>query len=800
MASDALAKSAAGARTRLLAALRQRERGGGAGQGVKEAGELVHENQALRLHFRQVPPQRFPLGAWQPVRLFLANEFGLFNRAGFPAADPGGALVLRVSLMAGGEGCSSASRDDTLAVEVRQAETGGGVEPASDSMQRRVRELFSVHAALLEDSAAKVAESAETEVVAPAASTAPPSYATSTTVQMPASGKSAFEFRVVRAGTGDSNAPSGSSDARGVNGEDLLTAALCIAVDPSTLLRPVMPIASVPFQVAQGGPGGDGAVQEFQVGELGVQSCRFFEVAAAASAAASAASAASDAEVGQSADAAATAAIRVLVGESPGQLGIGGKVWDASLVLLEYLSAAIVYEGDQAAAAATAGELQDPSEEWPRLRQLLRRGTCLELGSGTGMVGICLSLMGACDVTVTDLEEVVPLMDMNIRLNMDLAVTRSAGSAEQPPRLVAAELAWGDDAHAAALPGPATEGLLIIMSDVVYEPCGYSPLVKTLRVLLAQPGSVAVLCHRHRHPDDHLFFDELRLHCTWQQVKWKSADRSTSQSQNEDVRVLHIRLNRETPAKVRATDFSGKDPWACSVNLVHADCSSDREDTDQVVGTVRPMRVGDEALLAAFGREGLSAASRGKFECYGWLSDGLTAELSAAIQASVARRDLHLLALDEVGTVVGYVFLWAASDDIPELGLAVADAWHGRWLGSALLRLMEQLGKAMGRQALELTTMQGNERALAVYRRAGWEHLGLIHNPLGVDVPAAFEGRATPTGIAVENHFALILDDGRRTETVQHLRDKQERALQLFPVPDGGLDATGIWRGPPPSQ
>ena len=39
----------------------------------------------------------------------------------------------------------------------------------------------------------------------------------------------------------------------------------------------------------------------------------------------------------------------------------------------------------------------------------------------------------------------------------------------------------------------------------------------------------------------------------------------------------------------------------------------------------------------------------------------LAAELQAAISLSLERRDLHLLALDEEGAALGYVFLWAAS-------------------------------------------------------------------------------------------------------------------------------------------
>ena len=228
------------------------------------------------------------------------------------------------------------------------------------------------------------------------------------------------------------------------------------------------------------------------------------------------------------------------------------------------------------------------------------------------------------------------------------------------------------------------------------------------------------------------------------------------------------------------------DPWEGTTTLT---LTSPRSSV-----TVRPVGPGDEALLARFGREGLSPASRGKFACYSWMGEGLVAELAAAIDASCARRDLHLVALDTTGpthTCVGYVFLWGAGDAIPELGLAVADAWQGRGLGSRLLGLVARMGRAMGRPALELTTMQSNDRALGVYVRAGWECLGLIHNPLGCDVPAAFEGRATPTGIEVEKQCVLILDEARRGETLRVLGAKRERSVSLFPLPDAAEEEGG---------
>jgi hypothetical protein len=44
---------------------------------------------------------------------------------------------------------------------------------------------------------------------------------------------------------------------------------------------------------------------------------------------------------------------------------------------------------------------------------------------------------------------------------------------------------------------------------------------------------------------------------------------------------------------------------------------------------------------------------------------------------------------------------------------------------------------------LTQTTLQGNARGKAVYVACGFEELGIILNPLGCDVTAAFQGRYT---------------------------------------------------------
>jgi predicted RNA methylase len=73
-----------------------------------------------------------------------------------------------------------------------------------------------------------------------------------------------------------------------------------------------------------------------------------------------------------------------------GTLGVAGRMWDAGIVLLKYLS---VHTG------AVAGKV------------------LLELGAGTGIVGLAAARLGAARVYITDMEPVCPLMAQNVALS-----------------------------------------------------------------------------------------------------------------------------------------------------------------------------------------------------------------------------------------------------------------------------------------------------------------------------------------------------------------------------------------------
>ena len=161
--------------------------------------------------------------------------------------------------------------------------------------------------------------------------------------------------------------------------------------------------------------------------------------------------------------------VSVVVAEAPARLGIGGKLWDAALALVAHVG-------------STSGN--DECVHGKRV---------LELGSGVGAVGIGARLFGASRVVLSDIEDVVPLLEANIELNHVESVTAVA-------------LDWFQDVPSAILEESFD---LILASDVVYDPDLHAPLLKTLGVLLDRVP-VCLLAHRRRNPHDADFFGALR--------------------------------------------------------------------------------------------------------------------------------------------------------------------------------------------------------------------------------------------------------------------------------------------------
>ena len=107
------------------------------------------------------------------------------------------------------------------------------------------------------------------------------------------------------------------------------------------------------------------------------------------------------------------------------------------------------------------------------IRELIPPGInkVLELGAGTGLVGISAACLWRTDVLLTDLPEIVPNLQQNLELNQTL-ISSSQGGVESRA------LDWGDETN-----NPSSEQdkfMVILAADPIYSPDHPKMLVSTV--------------------------------------------------------------------------------------------------------------------------------------------------------------------------------------------------------------------------------------------------------------------------------------------------------------------------------
>ncbi|XP_064317250.1 protein N-lysine methyltransferase METTL21D isoform X1 [Phalacrocorax carbo] len=191
--------------------------------------------------------------------------------------------------------------------------------------------------------------------------------------------------------------------------------------------------------------------------------------------------------------------------------GVGCVVWDAALVLAKFLETGACP---------------------------LDRRHVLELGAGTGAVGIMAATLGA-NVTVTDLEELQELLVANIENNKHLVT----GSVR------AKVLKWGEDVTEFQPPPD-----YILMADCIYYEESLEPLLKTLKDLTG-PDTCILCCYEQRtmgkNPEiERKYFELLQTDFELEKIP---LDKHDEEYRSEDIHIVNIHRKQTEEHRARGS-------------------------------------------------------------------------------------------------------------------------------------------------------------------------------------------------------------------------------------------------------
>ncbi|CAK7322687.1 unnamed protein product [Dovyalis caffra] len=167
-----------------------------------------------------------------------------------------------------------------------------------------------------------------------------------------------------------------------------------------------------------------------------------------------------------------------------GSFHVGTSVWPCSLVLSKFL--------DRWTPQSTNLTTTTPNPYSTLLSFQNRRA--IELGTGCGVTGMALYLLGLTDIVLTDIHPVMPALKHNLKRNKQVL----------GKMLKTAILYWSNVDQINGV-SPAFD--FVIAADVVYIEESVGPLVKAMEMLVKDDG-VVLLGYQVRSPEaDKLFWE-----------------------------------------------------------------------------------------------------------------------------------------------------------------------------------------------------------------------------------------------------------------------------------------------------
>ncbi|KAK9803541.1 hypothetical protein WJX73_006406 [Symbiochloris irregularis] len=172
--------------------------------------------------------------------------------------------------------------------------------------------------------------------------------------------------------------------------------------------------------------------------------------------------------------------------QDPSTHNLGTTVWDSSIVFAKYL--------------------QQNARKGCLSRAAVKGKNAVELGSGMGLAGISLALMG-CDVVLTDIASVLPLLRCNADANLGKGARAGSDNAmlQQAGQVSVAELDWLQPEQLQEW-APGVD--IILGTDCMYSEELLEQLLAVV-LHLARAHTTVVFCNELRSDSVHSRFQEL---------------------------------------------------------------------------------------------------------------------------------------------------------------------------------------------------------------------------------------------------------------------------------------------------